>query len=89
LAWTIEFTDTALRQLEKLDRSTARRIRNFLRQRIAPLQDARVLGKALHGERFGEFWRYRVGDYRLIARIEDVKITILVLRVGHRRDIYR
>jgi mRNA interferase RelE/StbE len=89
LAWKIEFTDTALRQLEKLDRPSARRIRKFLLERISPLENPRTIGDALHGERFGEFWRYRLGDYRLITRIEDARIVIVVLRVGHRREVYR
>jgi len=89
LAWTIEFTDTALRQLEKFDKSIARRIRKFLQERIAPAPNPRSIGEALHGERLGEFWKYRVGDYRLIARIEDTHLVILVVRIGHRREIYR
>lgn len=89
MAWTIELADTALRQLGKLDRLTARRILKFLDKRIAPLKNPRSIGEALHGERVGEFWKYRVGDYRLIARIEDDRMVVLVLRVGHRRDVYR
>lgn len=89
MAWTIEFTETALRQLQKLDKKTVLRIRKFLYERISPLENPRSIGDALHGERLGEFWRYRVGDYRLISRIEDARVVILVLRVGHRRDIYR
>jgi len=89
LAWTIEFTETALRQLEKLDHQVAHRIRRFLAERISTLENPRSIGDALHGERFGEFWRYRVGDYRLITRIEDARIVILVLGVGRRREIYR
>jgi mRNA interferase RelE/StbE len=89
LAWTIEFSDTALRQLEKFDKSVARRIRKFLQERIVAAANPRSIGEALHGERLGEFWKYRVGDYRLIARIEDTRLVILVVRIGHRRDIYR
>lgn len=89
MAWTIEFTETALRQLQKLDNNTARRIRKFLLERISPLENPRSIGEALQGERLGEFWRYRVGDYRLISRIEDARVVIIVLRVGHRRDVYR
>ena len=89
MTWTIEFTDTALRQLEKLDHTVQRRIWRFLNGRLAPLENPRKLGEALQGERFGEFWRYRVGDYRLITKIEDDCLVILVLRVGHRREVYR
>ena len=89
MAWAIEFTETALKQLEKLDRNLQRRIRNYLNERVAGLENPRKLGEALHGERLGEFWRYRVGDYRVIARIEDDRLVVLVLRVGHRREVYR
>jgi mRNA interferase RelE/StbE len=89
LTWAIEFTHTALRQLQKLDKSVQRRIWKYLNERLASLQNPRSTGEALQGERFGEFWRYRVGDYRLITKIEDDRLLILVLRVGHRREVYR
>ena len=89
MAWKIEFTETALRQLQKLDKKISLRIQNFLRDRIGSIENPRSIGEALQGERLGEFWRYRVGDYRLICRIEDNRVVVLVLRVGHRRDIYR
>ena len=89
MAWTIEFTDTALRQLQRLDRSVGRRIRKFLQKRVAPMEDPRSIGQALHGQRLGEFWKYRVGDYRLVTRIEDNRLLILVVRIGHRREVYR
>ena len=89
MAWTIEFTESATRQLEKLDRTVANRIRKFLTDRVAPLEKPRSLGKALKGERFGELWKYRVGDYRLIAKIEDARIVILIVSIGHRREVYR
>jgi mRNA interferase RelE/StbE len=53
------------------------------------MENPRSIGTALHGQRLGEFWKYRVGDYRLIARIEDDRLVILVIKVGHRRDVYR
>jgi len=89
LAWTIELTDTALRQLEKLDNNVKRRIWKFLHERIASLETPRSIGASLQGQRLGEFWRYRVGDYRLIAKVEDERLIVLVLRIGHRREIYR
>ena len=89
MTWTIEFTDTALRQLEKLDHTVRRRIWKYLNERVAPLENPRKLGEALQGERFGEFWRYRVSGYRLIAKIEDDRLVVLILRVGHRREVYR
>lgn len=88
MAWRIELSEEADRQLDKLDPQVARRILKFLRERVAELDNPRSLGEALHGPKFGEFWKYRVGDYRLICSIEDQKILILVLRVGHRREIY-
>ena len=88
MAWTIEFAETALRQLQKLDRTVQQRIWKFIR-RLAQLEDPRSVGEALHGERFGEFWKYRVGDYRLIVKLEDAQFVILVVKVGHRREIYR
>jgi mRNA interferase RelE/StbE len=89
MAWRIEFERAAARELDKLDSQSSGPVLRFLRDRVAPLEDPRSIGQPLRGERFGEFWRYRVGDYRLIARIEDVEVRILVLRIGHRREIYR
>jgi mRNA interferase RelE/StbE len=89
LTWAIEFSETARRQLDKLDRPVTNRIFKFLSQRVAPLANPRTIGEALKGERFGELWRYRVGDYRLIAKIEDERLVVLILLVGHRREIYR
>ena len=89
MAWRIEFERAAARELEKLDQKSKERILLFLRDRVAPLDDPRSTGQALKGERFGEFWRYRIGDYRVVGRIEDAETRIVVLRVGHRREIYR
>lgn len=88
MAWTIEYTDTARTQLRKLDKAATRRILDYMDQRIATLQDARSLGKALRGP-LGEFWRYRVGDYRIICDLQDEKLRVLVVRVGNRKDVYR
>jgi mRNA interferase RelE/StbE len=89
MAWTIELSATADRELGKLDAQHARRILKFLHDRVANLPDPRSIGKALSGSRLGEFWRYRVGDFRLICKIEDDRLLVLVLRVGHRKEIYR
>jgi mRNA interferase RelE/StbE len=88
LAWTIEYTDTARRQLRKLDKQSARRILDYMDQRVAPVEDVRSLGKALRGP-LGEFWRYRVGEYRIICELLDQQLRVLVVRVGGRKDIYR
>lgn len=88
MAWKIELSVEADRRLDKLDPQIARRILSFLRERVAPLENPRSIGEALHGPKLGDFWKYRVGDYRLICAIEDEQILILVLRVGHRREVY-
>lgn len=88
MVWRIEYSATALKQLRKLDKPTARRIVDFMDERVAPLKDARSAGKALVGP-LGELWRYRVGDYRLICEIRDGALLILVVQLGNRRDVYR
>ena len=88
MAWRIEFHPQAEKELSKLDREVARRIVRFLGERVAPLEDPRSLGEALKGPELGRFWKYRVGDYRLICHIQDQRVTILVVTVGHRRDVY-
>lgn len=89
LVWQIEFEGAALKELAKLDKPVAQRILVFLRERVAALDDPRSIGEALKGSKLGEFWKYRVGDYRIVAHIEDGALRILVLRVGNRREIYR
>jgi mRNA interferase RelE/StbE len=89
LAWRIEFDASARKEIERLDRPVAARIIRFLRERVSLADDPRSLGQALKGERFGEFWKYRVGDYRVIARIEEQKLLILVIRIRHRSDVYK
>jgi len=88
LAWAIEFIPEAAKELRKLDRKAAARIVKTLETRIAPLDNPRSLGAPLKGEHEG-YWRWRIGDYRVIARIEDERITILIVRVAHRREAYR
>lgn len=89
MAWRIEFEDAALKELAKLDKQVAKRIIVFLRERVAGLEDPRSVGEALKGSKLGEFWKYRVGDYRIITNIEDGVMRILVLKVGNRREVYR
>jgi mRNA interferase RelE/StbE len=88
LAWRIEFVPAAAKELKKVGRTEAARIIATLETRIAVLEDPRSLGTALTGE-LGGLWRWRIGDYRVVARIEDERITILVVRIGHRREVYR
>jgi mRNA interferase RelE/StbE len=87
LAWAIEFHPDAAKELKKLDRAVAARIVKTLETRIAPLDDPRSIGAPLKGAHDG-FWRWRIGDYRVVARIEDARIVILVVRVAHRREAY-
>jgi mRNA interferase RelE/StbE len=89
LAWQIEFDQSAKKELAKLDRQVARRLIDFLKNRVLNLRDPRSVGQALRGSTLGEFWKYRVGDFRIIASIQDDRMIVLVLRVGNRSDIYR
>jgi mRNA interferase RelE/StbE len=87
-AWRVEFDRAAVRDLRKLGADGERRILRFLRERIAGSKDPRSLGHALTGDHKG-LWRYRVGDYRIVANIEDDRFVVLVVTVGHRREVYR
>ena len=87
MKYTVEFTQRALKDLKKLDRHTAALILGWIRKNLENCDNPRLYGKGLSANRSGQ-WRYRVGDYRLLAEIEDDKIIILILSVGHRRDIY-
>ncbi len=89
MAWKIELDPAVERELDKLDPQIARRILKFLFERLAVQDDPRSIGEALKGARLGEFWKYRVGDYRIIANIEDGALTILIVRIGNRREVYR
>ena len=86
MAWQIEISETAEKQLDK---PVAKRLHSFLRERLAPLDDPRSIGQALRGSEQGEFWKYRVGDWRLVCQIKDAKILITVIRPGNRREVYR
>jgi mRNA interferase RelE/StbE len=88
LAWTIEYSSQADKALAKLDRLAARRILVFMRDRVRDSDDPRQIGKATSGPLAG-YWRYRVGDYRVICDIQDKKLIVLVVTIGHRGDIYR
>lgn len=89
MAWQIEFGDKAKKDLGALDKAIAKRITTFLRERVTPLDDPRSIGEALKGSELGAFWKYRVGDYRIIASIEDSTVRILVVRIGNRKNVYR
>ncbi len=86
--WRVEFDRAAVRDLRKLGADAEGRVLRYLRERISGSEDPRRLGHALIGDRKG-LWRYRVGDYRIVAAIEDDRFVVLVVAVGHRREIYR
>jgi mRNA interferase RelE/StbE len=89
MAYNVELFAEVDRELGKLDAQQAKGILKFLSERVTKLDDPRSIGQVLHGSRLGEFWKYRVGDYRLICKIEDDRLILLVLRLGHRKEIYR
>ena len=89
MVWEVELDPAAERELDMLDPQMARRILKFLFERVAKLEDPRSIGQALQGSKFGEFWKYRVGDWRVICKIEDERVTVLVLRNRHRSKVYR
>jgi mRNA interferase RelE/StbE len=88
MAWKIEFDPAALKELSKLDKPVEQRILRFLRERVARLDDPRQIGASLEGALSG-LWKYRVGDYRIICSLEDARLVVLVLRIGHRREVYK
>lgn len=89
MAWSIEYTETALKRLRKLDKPVARRILDYMDERVAPLTDPRSTGKALTGLLLGVYWRYRVDDYRVICDIQDNRLCVLVIEIGNRKEVYR
>lgn len=88
MAWTIEYLRSTKKSAKKLSPQDRRKIRSFLEDRIANMEDPRQLGKPLKGK-LAEFWRYRVGDFRIICELQDQKMIVLVIRFGHRKEIYR
>jgi mRNA interferase RelE/StbE len=87
LAWTIEWDERAVRDAKKLGPAARSEIVRYLRERIATNEDPRRFGKSLSRELVG-LWRYRVGDYRIICKIEDDRLVVLVVAVGHRKEVY-
>ena len=88
MGWTVKLSDEAKRDLKKLDKTTQKRITSFLLTRLQNRENPRASGKSLQGN-FSGLWRYRVGDFRLLCRIEDGELIILVIEVGHRKEIYK
>ena len=93
MAWRTEFDAGALKDLRGLDRQVARRITRFLRERVGVMDDPRAFGAPLRSSGSGPgavaLWRYRAGDWRIVAHIVDEVLRILVLRIAHRREVYR
>lgn len=87
LAWRIEFDLDALADLKRLDREIQKRILRYLRERIATAEDPRQFGKPLRKELYG-MWRYRLGDFRIVCQIRETILTVLVVRIAHRRKAY-
>ena len=87
MKYKVEYTAQAVKQLKKLDKHTAALIYGWIDKNLVDCENPRLHGKGLTANKSGQ-WRYRIGDYRLIAEIQDEKITILLLNIGHRREIY-
>jgi len=87
MAWKVEVSRLAQKQLGDLDKPVSRRIVKFLRERVEKLDDPRQIGESLKGP-LREYWRYRIGDYRVVCLLEHERLVVLVLRVGHRREVY-
>jgi mRNA interferase RelE/StbE len=89
MAWTIKLREGAQKDLKRLDREVAKRILRFLFEKLSTLEDPRMLGESLKGPKFGQYWKHRVGDYRIISEILDTQLIVEVVSIGHRREIYR
>ena len=89
MGWTVELDEDAEKQLGKINKQDALRIRSFLRERLVSVDSPRLLGKALVGAKYKNLWRYRVGDYRIICNLQDNRLVVLVIEIGHRREVYR
>jgi mRNA interferase RelE/StbE len=88
MTWLIKYSEKANKQLKPFDPTVRKRIKKFLEERISPLDNPRSIGEALSGP-LGDYWKYRVGDYRIICDIQDNIITILILTIGNRKQVYK
>lgn len=84
--YRVQWSERAVKQLDKLDRQVARAIARFMRERVHGAENPRMVGKPLRGE---GLWSYRIGDYRVLCHIDDPAVTVLVVELGHRREVYR
>ena len=89
MAWIIKYSDSARKQLKKLDKQSAIRILDFMDERVSESENPRSIGKVLTGLKLGTYWRYRIGDYRIICDIQDGQLCVLVIEIGNRKEIYR
>ncbi|MEL4073495.1 type II toxin-antitoxin system RelE/ParE family toxin [Ochrobactrum sp. GPK 3] len=89
MAWTIEYARSVQTQLRKIDPQIRSRLRSYMETRIAPLDNPRQIGKALQGSQLGNLWRYRISDYRIICQLQDQRLVVLVVGMGHRKEVYR
>lgn len=89
MAWRVEFSELANKQIDKLDPVVARRILEFLRSRASTAEDPSNLATRLKGPENFDRWRYRIGDYRVVVSFDKNIITIYVIEIGHRREVYR
>lgn len=87
MTWRIEYARSAQKASRNLDHQIRQRIRRYLEERVANLEDPRQLGKPLRG-RFAELWRYRVGNHRVVCELRDEVLVVLVIRIGHRKEVY-
>lgn len=88
MTWKIEYTDSALKTLKKIDKQNAKNIINYLDKNVVNNNNPRIFGKSLKGE-LGEFWRYRVGNYRVLCKIIDKELIVLAVIIGHRKEVYK
>ena len=87
MKYRVEYTKTAVRQLKKMDKKIAVFILSYIEEKLLDCENPRLFGKALQGN-LNDKWRYRVGDYRILVKIEDDVVVITIVEVGHRKNIY-
>lgn len=87
MKYCVEYTKTSVKQLKKMDRKIAAFIVSYIDEKLVNCEDPRINGKALKGN-YNDIWRYRVGDYRILAKIDDHRVIITVVEIGHRKEIY-
>lgn len=87
MTWQIKFDPRAVKELKKIDKKAQKRIIDYLKKQVATQDNPRIFGKSLKGDKRG-FWRYRVGDYRIICDLLDDTMIILVIKIGHRQSVY-